>query len=151
MQTAVQDVTLTTIPEETVETSQVSAELNDIVIGFENFLTETVKNANTFRQKREKTFLDIKAAVINYLDTLKAENKIADYSLELSQSGVKKMGIYVVGEVTFTSTESEYTVKIKNKMNTWNFSGETFKAEETETVEVPATEEPAVETEVTGS
>jgi type VI protein secretion system component VasA len=115
MQAAVKDLT-PTIP----------SNLKDVSVEFENFLAQTVKNSNTYRQKREKNFLDIKTATINYLDAIKAEGKITEYKLELTQSGAKQMGIYLVGKVTLTSNDGEAVLNVKNKMNTWNDSGDIF-------------------------
>lgn len=141
MQTATQETLTTQVTaEETAQTQAetVAPELKSAAVEFENFLIETVKNSNTFRQKRELTFANIQTSLISYLNKQVEDGKLADYSLQVSQSGVKKMGIYIVGTATLMNDDSEYTVTIKNKMNTWNHSGEVFRTEEV--TEAPATE-----------
>jgi hypothetical protein len=121
--------------EETIAPEVVaSAKAKEAALAIENFITATVKNANTFRTKRETTYENVKAAVIVKLDEMRASGEITNYSQLLEQSGAKKMGIYIVGKIELNINGETVEVAVKSKMNTWNLSGETFKAVVVETL-----------------
>jgi hypothetical protein len=50
------------------------------------------------------------------------DGKISKYSVELSQSGAKKMGMYVVGKITLVKGNETFELPVKLKMNGWIIS-----------------------------
>lgn len=100
---------------------------NGVVANVETLLMGTLKNMNTFRTKRTETakqFGEIATAELKRLQ--EGVGKLYEsFELSCACSGVKKMGIYVISEVTLRFTDgSERSFQVKSKMKTWEQSEE---------------------------
>lgn len=133
----------TTIEEVAVPEVAATAEKKEAVLLLENFMAETNKGLNTYRVKRETTFNNFKAALLVYLDEQVSQNNISGYTLTLEQSGAKKMGIYIVGNVTLELNGESTEVPVKLHMNGWIASKATIDANKAKAATAVATEEAA--------